>query len=261
MKLLEEELGVSLFAPQGRRLILTSAGRAFLPAARRVLKAWEQASFDAHRAGRQGYSHLRLGAVESAATYLLPNALATLTGMFPELKLTLQTGRSAGLLRLIEAEEIDLALVAHSRPPPGVASKKVAPYHLQFYGRRDSFAPLARCRTMQELSRFPLIEIRPPPGADTVIPSDAVTFARAETAETVKALVLAGFGVGDLLRFMLTPSERKQLVTAKVPHDPDCGLFLVRSRALQDAGWQPIVDALLTQRGREEKGTGQRRRS
>ena len=73
-----------------------------------------------------------------------------------------------------------------------------------------------------------------------------------DTAEAVKALVLGGFGVGDLVDFMLTPAERKRLVTAKVPHDPDCGLFLVRSPAMKAVGSQEIVDTLLS--GLRERG-------
>ncbi len=41
---------------------------------------------------------------------------------------------------------------------------------------------------------------------------------------------MAGLGVGQLLPFMLSEPEREQLVWAEqIQHDPDCGVYAVRS--------------------------------
>jgi len=60
----------------------------------------------------------------------------------------------------------------------------------------------------------------------------------------VKALVLAGFGVGELPDFMLTATERRELVCAQVPHDPHCGLFLVSAPAFTGPTESRIEDAV-----------------
>src|SRR5437763_173222 len=44
---------------------------------------------------------------------------------------------------------------------------------------------------------------------------------------SVKALVLAGFGVGEIPDFMVGPAEAAHLVRAAVPHDPECALYVV----------------------------------
>ena len=64
------------------------------------------------------------------------------------------------------------------------------------------------------------------PGWEGRHQDDAATYAKANSLASVKALVMAGFGVGALLGFMLDPSERRALVKARVPHDPDCALYV-----------------------------------
>ena len=60
-----------------------------------------------------------------------------------------------------------------------------------------------------------------------------LSYAMASNVASVRALVRAGFGVGDLPTFLLEAQDRAQLVSARVPHDPDCGLYLVWG-----TGWQ-----------------------
>ena len=68
-----------------------------------------------------------------------------------------------------------------------------------------------------------------PGGQPTLIGDDMPSFALAQSLATVKSLVMGGFGVGSLLHFMLDADDREVLVRAKVPHDPDCGVYLVAS--------------------------------
>jgi L-asparaginase/Glu-tRNA(Gln) amidotransferase subunit D len=73
---------------------------------------------------------------------------------------------------------------------------------------------------------FPIVEIEPGYGEPGLVPKDALSYAVASNVATVKALVLAGFGVGEIPNFMLTSAEISTLAFAHVPHDPKCGLFL-----------------------------------
>ena len=63
------------------------------------------------------------------------------------------------------------------------------------------------------------------------MPEGAFSHALVSGAATVKGLIFAGVGVGDLPDFMLTKKDLKELVAARIPHDPDCGIFLARSAA------------------------------
>src|SRR5690606_11847380 len=99
--------------------------------------------------------------------------------------------------------------------------------------RRDRFAGLAEVRTEEALRAFPLVEIEPPPGSEPKTPPDALSYAVASNVASVRALVLAGFGIGDLPTFLLDGPDLTKLCRAQIPHDPACALYLVRG-----ASWQ-----------------------
>jgi len=160
------------------------------------------------------------------------------------LAVKLSTARTSVLLGRARAGELDVAIVAHSGPPPVPGVRPLGKYRLQFYGQRGSFAKLRAVKTEADVRRFPVVEIDPGHGEPSLVPDDALSYAVASNVATVKALVLAGFGVGELPDFMLNAAERRALVPAQVPHDPHCGLFLVSAPAFTGATESRIEDAL-----------------
>ncbi len=224
---LEEDLGVSLFEREGRGLTLTAAGRALVPEARELLTRAETMRKTVRGSAQRSYHDLRLGTVDSVVSFLFGHLVAPLSQAFPELGLKLTTGRTAQLLERVASDDLDLALVAYSGAPPASRVTRIARYDLQYYGRKDRFGDLeGACDEEEIAAAFPLVEIEALPGQPTMIPRGAKSFARAGSLASVKALVLGGFGVGSLLDFMLSASERQRLVRAGVPHDPQCALYL-----------------------------------
>ncbi len=231
LKLLAEELEVTLFERRPRKLTLTSAGRALVPRARAIFDAGDELTQVARRAARRDYFDVRIGCIDSVATYLLPRALTKLQTEYPGLAIKLRCERTPHLLDQIEAGRLDVALCAHSGPPPRVQAHSMARYRLRYYGRTDRFAELASCRTRADVDRFPLVRIVPRAEAALAIPSQTTSYAIAANTATVKAMVLAGFGVGNLLSFMLSAAEQKKLVCAPIDHDPKCRLYLVTAES------------------------------
>ena len=252
--LLEEALGVALFQRRGRGLVLTPAGRALVPRAQAILLQKDALRLEVSRCAERDYFDLRLGTIDSVATFLMPKLVAPLHRDFPELALKLSTARTALLLDRVRAGTLDLAVVAHSGPPPEVSCRRVGGYELQFWGRRSLYPKLAAVKTAAEVREFPVVEIDPGPGDDGLVPEDARSYAVASNVASVKALVLAGFGVGDLPDFMLSAQERADLVAAQLPHDPDCGLFLVRSPGFTGATEERISAAIGDVLARELSG-------
>lgn len=244
LKLLEEELGAPLFLREGRRLVPTAAGRALLPRARAVLAQVAALAKDVEAVAERDYHDLRIGTVDSVATWLLPRAIPAVRDAFPGLRIKLHTARTTALLARLDDGTLDVALVAWSGPPPAARARPVGPYELRFWGRADSFTDLAEATTEEQVQRHPIVEIEHQPGQPTMIPEDAETFAVANSLASVKALVLEGFGVGALLDFMLTPAERARLVCAPVGHDPDCALWVVSSNAWAGEAARRIEDSL-----------------
>ena len=228
LQALESELGVVLFDRRGRRLHLTAAGRAVLPRARAVLHAVSEARAAAARAQDRGYHDVRIGTVDSIGTYVMPAVLPALRDSFDELGVKLVTSRTATLLQRLH-DDIDIAVVAWSGPPPAENVKRVAPYDLQFYGRADRYPALAEVTVEEELLDYAIVQIEPRPGQPTMVREDAHSFALTQSLASVKTLILSGFGVGALLDYMIAPHEASQLVSANIPHDPNCALWVVRS--------------------------------
>ncbi|HVH44901.1 MAG TPA: LysR family transcriptional regulator [Labilithrix sp.] len=231
LKVLEEEIGVPVFDRRGRGLVLTPAGRALVPRARALLGTSERVVREVARAAERSYYDVRIGAVDSVATYLMPRLVGLLKEAFASLAIKLSTARTPILLRRVREGELDLAIIAHSGPPDDVRSHRAGAYSLQFFGRRDLYPELAKVRTEAELQAFPIVEIDPGQGQTGLVPKDALSYALASNVASVKALVVAGFGVGDLPSFMISKDEERTLVRARVPHDPDCGVFVVGSPA------------------------------
>lgn len=107
---LEESLGVRLFDRVGRGVVLTDAGRALLPRARRVLAEVRDAELNLKRETEQGAGTLHVGAIPTMAPYLLPPALKRVLGAAEEVLL-----REAFTGQLVEAlldNEIDVAITS-----------------------------------------------------------------------------------------------------------------------------------------------------
>jgi DNA-binding transcriptional LysR family regulator len=108
---LERELGTSLLIRNNRRVELTAAGRALLPAARRALAAAEDARVvvDAVRGLLQG--HLAIGVVQALGLIDLSSLLVRYHQHYPGVGLTLKHSTIDGLVRETVDGDLDLAFV------------------------------------------------------------------------------------------------------------------------------------------------------
>ena len=107
---LEETLQVPLFAREGKKLHLTSAGRILLDHAERILALAEQARSAVHET--QPYGVLRIGTMESTAAARLPQPLFAYHEAYPNVSIELQTGSPQEQIGLVVGGELDAALIA-----------------------------------------------------------------------------------------------------------------------------------------------------
>lgn len=115
---LERTLGKRLFDRVGRGMVLTDAGRAFLPRARRILAEVREAEAWSGR-GEGGVEDdaatLAVGAIPTIAPYLLPGALAKARAALPACEFTIREDLTGVLVEALIDHEIDCALM--STPP------------------------------------------------------------------------------------------------------------------------------------------------
>jgi DNA-binding transcriptional LysR family regulator len=110
VKALEQSLGVELFDRSRRPPVLNDAGRAFAEKAKEVLDAFNRLLAEADSQSIGG--HLRLGAVPSVITGLIPKALVALRSKYPKLRIELTMGLSADLVQRIRQGALDAAVVS-----------------------------------------------------------------------------------------------------------------------------------------------------
>ena len=108
---LERRLGAPLLERDGRRRQLTEAGHEVARFADEVLGR-AAALRDWLLARQQGHSGtLRVGTIDTAALYVLPEPIRTFRRAEPDVRLELVVDRSALLLERLERFELDLAFV------------------------------------------------------------------------------------------------------------------------------------------------------
>lgn len=107
---LEERLETRLFDRQGKKLVLTPAGRTLLDYADRLLALAGEAEAALQDDTPRGL--FRLGSMESTAAVRLPAPLSTYSERYPDVVLEMQTGNPTQLANALMAGEIDAALVA-----------------------------------------------------------------------------------------------------------------------------------------------------
>ncbi|WP_342801418.1 LysR family transcriptional regulator [Nocardia sp. No.11] len=125
---LERELGAKLFERTSRRVRLTQAGAAFLPAARQCLDAAERAAAEVAAAVGEVRGRLAVGLIPTVAAVDLPAALREFRTAYPHVRISLRVGASEELAEQVEQGVLDVAFLGlpTTTRPSGVAAHELA---------------------------------------------------------------------------------------------------------------------------------------
>lgn len=110
---LEQALGVQLFDRTGRQATLNAAGLRALPLAKEILETFNRMAVPVNANDYRG--ELKVGAITTAQTGLLPHALVRLRQAAPTVECKVMPGVSLELLSQVDAAELDSAIII--RPP------------------------------------------------------------------------------------------------------------------------------------------------
>ncbi len=119
IKLLEAEIGVSLFIRKGRGLIITPSGKILLEYASKILSYCQEAR-RALEPSSEPAGILRIGAIESAATGRLPMVLSKFHQNYPAVRVEFSTGTWQQLVIDVADHKLDGAVIATKNDHPNI---------------------------------------------------------------------------------------------------------------------------------------------
>ncbi|MFE1234464.1 LysR family transcriptional regulator [Streptomyces sp. NPDC059442] len=108
---LERELGARLFERTSRRVRLTPAGEAFLPAARQCLEAAERATAEVAAAVGVVRGRLAVGLIPTVTAVDIAAALRDFHERYPDVRISLRVGASDELTHQVEEGDLDVAFL------------------------------------------------------------------------------------------------------------------------------------------------------
>ena len=134
---LERRFGVQLFEAVGRRRVLTAEGRQAVAYSREILNTTEDLRADLRATGSAMHGRLRVGMIDAASLYVLPEAIRSFRLDYPEVDLELTVAPSTPLLDGLRALEHDIVFATGPVVGPQLESQPVAEEPLFLYGPPD----------------------------------------------------------------------------------------------------------------------------
>lgn len=125
---LERELGAKLFERTSRRVRLTPAGAAFLPAARQCLDAAERTAANVAAAVGEVRGRLTVGLIPTVAAVDLAGVLHNFRRQYPSVRISLRVGASEDLVEQVKQGKTEVAFLGLpvTARPEGVHARQLA---------------------------------------------------------------------------------------------------------------------------------------
>ena len=115
LQALEQELATALFRRSHSGMVLTAAGRAFLPHAERAIEAIQSGSSLVRELEHGVIGELALAVAPAVSAYVLPEILVRFTARHPDVRLLVRTGHSEEIVELVARGEVELGIVRQLR--------------------------------------------------------------------------------------------------------------------------------------------------
>ena len=161
MKLLEEELGVTLFQRGSRSIILTEAGKLFYDRAQGILDMTGAARQELEQMGRGLHGALRLGMISSVETEAIINRITAFRTQHPGVNFCIYEGNTYQLMDKLNTRLIEAAIVRTPFPEESYDCLYLAEEPMMAVGMAKHFPdPHADSISLGQLAACPLIIYR-----------------------------------------------------------------------------------------------------
>jgi DNA-binding transcriptional LysR family regulator len=209
LKQIEESLGGPLFEGE-RKAALTPLGAFALRHARKAVAEHDTATAAIQRFARGEAGEVRIAAVPSAATRLLPGAVARLRRQRPDVRINLRDIDSTSVVRAVEQKSVDIGIASPSSISAGLAEELLFEDPFVLVCRKDHpITRLGRAVTWSDVDPSEFIAN----GLCASIPApELAELARnaplmVHNVSSLTAFVSAGFGVTLLPTLAITDGE------------------------------------------------------
>lgn len=155
IKKLEASVGHLLFDRLTHGVVLTEAGRAFLPRARRILSEVQDARVALKEDLETGAGLLAVGAIPTMAPYLLPPVLCRFRRAYPNCELSVREDLTQRLVEAVVDGELDCAVMSTPIEAPLV--------ELEVLGSERLLVTASRCHPLPPPDRLTLQFLRDEP--------------------------------------------------------------------------------------------------
>jgi DNA-binding transcriptional LysR family regulator len=215
VRTLESELGVELFHRVGRRTTLTSAGEAFTPAAREVLRALDTLRADVEAVAGVVAGHLDLVALPTLAVDPVARLVGAFRTAFPSVIVRLaHPDNSKELLNSVRSGASEIGITELPVAADRILTRQLGRQELVAIFPPGTKRP--RRLELAELARWPLVT--QPTGTSTrdaldvafsTINAKAAVAVETDQREAIVPLVLAGAGAAVVPKPMATVAHRQ----------------------------------------------------
>jgi LysR family transcriptional regulator, low CO2-responsive transcriptional regulator len=156
IRMLEDSLGATLFVRTRTRVSLSSAGKALRPHAESLLRTVSLARQAVHEQQPTASGSLSISAGLSISTYLLPDILKKYRATNPKAMVSVRSGNSMQVLKMVLDGEVDLGL-ARSLHHPEVETESLRDDPLLLIAHPRHPAARKRKIDLEEAESLPLI--------------------------------------------------------------------------------------------------------
>ena len=252
---LEECLGLAIFNRTTRKVLLTFAGREFLPTARRLLSEFEAAltNMQAHADSQRG--RVAVASLPSVAAEWLPRTVSHFARTYPLVSVEITVEDSPGVYRRVRENEANFGFAGQLKPAPDLAVRKLQAEGIGLVCRRDHPLAMRRGRlSWPDLAGYNVLDSGNDDCIRTVLaqhphltPTLTSSQYRTNKAAILVAMVEEGIGV-TVMPLMAVPREYRSILAFRPLHDPtvDRTVYLVQRRShMLSAAEQRFIETAL----------------
>ncbi|GGW69793.1 MULTISPECIES: HTH-type transcriptional regulator CysB [Vreelandella] len=228
IRLLEDELGVEIFARSGKHLTrVTPAGQSIIELAGQVLKLAENIKQVAQEHSDERRGSLAIATTHTQARYALPPIISEFTLKYPDVALHMQQGTPKQIAQMVSEGQADFAIATESLEL--FTDLVLLPCYrwnrCVLVPKEHPLASLEGPLTLDALAEYPLVtyvfgftgrsQLDDAFKARGLTPNVVLT---AADADVIKTYVRLGMGVGIVAHMAVDPTQDDDLVALDASH-------------------------------------------